>query len=305
MKSKIKKMSVISKSLKGWGALLITILSFVVQCIYLNKNGNEPTNESFWLLLGGSTLLIVAIISTWANYSKKKCSSSFFPGGGNKKIKIIIQEGDVLKQDGIKVIHVQDTFETSIEKSIEHSLLYAFLSSKEVRKDKNNLNISIQKSLQSNGYSPKEVESPLNEKLSAANMKTSKYEIGAVAEYKQFQLVAFSTIIDVIGNVDKKNMKKYKSDVNKVFMGLQKAHKGNVINKTYNVGVWGYINNGKMYDTRKRIEIMVKSFIKNSQNDPFCDTLRICLLSEHVKKMDFDIFSEMQILLDYLVENPE
>lgn len=133
-------------------------------------------------------------------------------------------------------------------------------------------------------------------------MKTLKYDIGAVAEYKDFLLVAFSNIKDDKGNVEEKNFTQYMISVKKVFEGLQKNHKGRVVNQTYNIGIWGFQYNGGLYNSHKKIETIVRSFIRISKQNPFCDTLRICLNGEHAESVDFN---KLQVLLDYIVETTE
>ena len=285
-------------AIKEWGTLVISIITFAWSCI--QKKGNEIDLNS-WLIWGGVAILLITIVSIWNNWPKKKCSSDFFPGSGNTRIKIIIQKGSVLKQKGIKVIYVQDTFETSIKKCEEESLLHAFLSLSEV--NKHDLDISIEASLKSNGYTSSVIPYPLSNQLNAANMKTLKYEIGAVAEYKKdYLLVAFSNIKDDEGHVKEKNYDQYIDSVNKVFSCLKKDHKGSAVNQTYNVGVWGFQYNGGLYDPHKKIVTMVRSFIKISQQKPFCETLRICVNGKHAERIDF---KKMQVLLDYIVDTTE
>lgn len=130
-----------------------------------------------------------------------------------------------------------------------------------------------------------------------------KYDIGAVAKYKKdYLLVAFSNMIDNMGHPDEKDLKQYIDSVSKVFNGLQKNHKEIVVNQTYNLGVWGFQYNRRLYDTRMRIEIMVRAFIKISQKKPFCETLRICLYGKHADKV---VFNEMQVLLDYIINTKD
>lgn len=289
----------IVKSIKEWGMTFLSIISFVWLC--LEHKENDTINLTKWLIYLGIAVLICLIITIWYNWPKKKCSSSFPSGEGNTKINIIIQKGSVLKQKGTKVIHVLDTFETSIDKCEKQSLLHSFLSLNEVNIDE--LNTSISNSLRTNGYTPKKTDSPLFEQLEAENMKTMQYDIGAVAKYKSdFLLVAFSNMKDNMGNPDEKNFEQYKDSVYKVFQGLQKNHRGNVVNETYNLGVLGFQYNGRLYDTRLRIETMVRAFMKISQNKPFCETLRICLYGEHANKVDFN---NMQDLLDYFIDTKD
>lgn len=292
--------SFLSKSLnviKDWGVTIISIITFVWTCTQLMTGKDESINVTKWLIIGGVALFLILIISVWKNCPKKKCYTEFFPGSGNTKIKIIIQKGSVLKQSGKKVIHVQDTFETDINKCKETSLLHAFLSS--ITVDKKALDNVIDSSLKKNGYTANTVSNSLYYQLRGAYMKTSRYDIGAVAEYNDYFLVAFSNICDDQGNVEEKDYSQYEDSVNKAFVGLRDTHKGQVIDTTYNVGIWGFRFNGRMYDPRLRIETMVRSFIRNSRQKPFCNTLRICLNREHANKIDFN---QMQILLDYFVE---
>lgn len=296
IKSKIAK---IIKSLKEWGMTFLSIISFVWLCLEHKENGTF--NVTNWLICLGIALLICLIITVWYNWPKKKCSASFIPGKGNTKINIIIQKGSVLKQKGTKVIHVLDTFETSIDKCEKKSLLHSFLNLKMV--DKTELDQSISDSLRINGYSSRKADSPLFEELQAANMKTMQYDIGAVAKYKSdFLLVAFSNMKDDMGHPDEKDYLQYIDSVNKVFSGLQKCHRANVVNQTYNLGVWGFQYNGRLYDTRMRIEIMLRAFIKISQEKPFCENLRICLYGKHADRVDFN---DMQVLLDYIINTKD
>lgn len=289
----------IIKIIKEWGMMFLSIISFV--WLWNEKKEEGTINLTYWFYFLGIGVLICTIITIWYNWPKKKCISSFSPGKGCKKIKIIIQKGSVLKQKGTKVIHVLDTFETSIDKCEEKSLLYSFLTLNDV--DKNELDKSISESLKDNGYTPRRISSPLFEQLRAAKMKTMQYEIGSVAKYKKdFLLVAFSNMKDDKGNPDEKDYTQYIDSVDKVFNGLQKNHKGNVANHTYNLGVWGFQYNKGLFETRIRILIMLKTFIKISQIKPFCETLRICLHGKHAEEIDFN---EMQVLLDYFIETKD
>lgn len=286
----------IIKNIKEWGLTFISIISFVWLCIDNREKGTPQL--TYWLISLGVALLICLIITIWFNWPKKKCRSSFFPGKGNTKINIIIQKGSVLDQKGIKVIHALNTFETSIDKCEDDSLLHAFLALKEV--DKSELDSSITESLCNNNYTSSVIPSPLIEQLTAANMKTTQYELGTVANYKKdFILVAFSKIKDTEGNVEEKNFSQYEKSVDKVFYGLQKGHKGTAINQTYNLGILGFQYNGGLYDSHKKLETMVRSFIKVSRQKPFCETLRICVYGKHSDRIDFD---KMQVLLDYITE---
>ena len=277
--------------------------SIALSKTFLNARHKEDGtfNVTNWLICLGIAVLLCLIITVWYNWPRKKCTASFLPGEGNTKINIIIQKGSVLKQKGTKVIHVLDTFETSIDKCEKRSLLHAFLSLNDV--DIKELDKSITDSLSNNGYTPRSAPSPLFQQLKAANMKTMKYDIGAVAKYKKdYLLVAFSNMIDNMGHPDEKDLKQYIDSVSKVFNGLQKNHKENVVNQTYNLGVWGFQYNRRLYDTRMRIEIMVRAFIKISQKKPFCETLRICLYGKHADKV---VFNEMQVLLDYIINTKD
>ena len=286
----------IIKNINEWGMTFISIISFVWLCIE-NKE-KDTAYLTNWLICLGVALLTCLIITVWFNWPKKKCSSSFSPGKGNTNINIIIQKGSVLKQKGTKVIHVLNTFETLIDKCEEESLLHAFLALKEV--NKNELDSSITESLKINNYTPTEIPSPLFGLLKAAKMKTLQYELGAVANYKKnFLLVAFSKIKDTKGNVEEKNYSQYEKSVDKVFLGLQKDHKGTAINQSYNLGILGFQYNGGLYDSHKKLETMVRSFIKVSRQKPFCETLRICVYGKHADRIDFD---KMQVLLDYIID---
>lgn len=260
--------------------------------------------KPIWLGIIVTLVFLFLIYYILKTLRPTECKASFsIPG--QKDCNIIIKKGSVLKQKGIKVIHLQDTFETTLEKCEKKSLLHAFLKTKGI--EKRNLDDSIKNSLKTEGYFPSMIEEPLNSQLRKEGMKTDRYDIGTVARYRfhdkdDYLLVAFSNIEDNKGNVKGKNKKEYIDSVDKVFKGICNTHKGKVLGQIYNVGIWGYQYNQGLFDPTQRIIIMVESFIKNSRIKPFCQTLQICVNGKHANDLDF---KEMQIILDYYVKTIE
>ena len=287
----------------------ITIISFVFS---LWRSESEQNEYKWWILLiVGLFVLCIVIARLIKNWAKKECKAkASVPGQSD--ITIIIKRGSVLKQKGVKVIHVQDTFETRRDKCESNSLLHAFLTSvyyprvfdwwKKRKSDGSNdtrkkeLDDAIRRSLQDN---EKDGE---NDNLRDASMNHIKYKIGTVAPYKKdYKLVSFSKMKDETGAVEEKDLAQYKTDVQAAFKGLSNEHNGDV-KIPYNVGIWGFQYNGKGYDPMKRIEIMVEAFIAESRKNYFCDTLRICIKGSDANASKID-FEKVQVLLDYFCRN--
>ena len=287
----------------------ITIISFVLS-LWLSES--EHGKYKWWILLiVGLFVLCIVIARLIKNWARKECKAkASVPGQSD--ITIIIKRGSVLKQKGVKILHVQDTFETRRDKCEPNSLLHAFLTSvyyprvfdwwKKRKLDSSNdtrkreLDDAIKRSLQGKNIVGE------NDDLKNASMNYVKYEIGTVASYKEdYKLVAFSKMKDTKGSVEDKDLVQYKADVQAAFEGLSNEHKGDV-KIPYNVGIWGFRYNGKGYDPLKRIEIMLESFIVESRKNYFCDTLRICIRGSDANASKID-FEKVQVLLDYFCRN--
>lgn len=292
----------------------ITIISFVLSLWF---SGSEH-NKWWVLLIVGLFVLCIVIARLIKNWARKECKAkASVPGQSD--ITIIIKRGSVLKQKGVKILHVQDTFETRRDLCKKNSLIRAFLTEtyypKRFDRWKAKINESqVLKQELIKVPEPKlELDSAIESSTTGsfifevktftnAGMKGKKYKIGTVASYKEdYKLVAFSKMKDTKGSVEDKDLVQYKADVQAAFEGLSNEHKGDV-KIPYNVGIWGFRYNGKGYDPLKRIEIMLESFIAESRKNYFCDTLRICIRGSDANASKID-FEKVQVLLDYFCRN--
>ena len=306
-------------------ATIITILTFAIKFPYNGIKGNE---YMMWIIIIIVIIIVLSVVNRIIKSCLKKECKATAAVRGQSDVTIIIKKGSVLKQKGVKVIHVQDTFETRRDKCKKDSLLRAFLTeiyypkrfdrrkaikneSQFLEKERNEepkpkkiLDRAIESSLEN--------VKPVSEDntFTNAGMKGKKYEIGTVATYpypnnlndeNAYKIVAFSNMHELDGHVEDKVIVKYKKDVEAAFKGLREDHRGNA-KVPYNVGIWGFQYNGMAYPPLMRIEIMVKAFIAENRKHYFCDTLRICINGKDANNIDF---KKMQIMLEYFVLKAE
>lgn len=207
-------------------------------------------------------------------------------------IRVIIECCDLLRQDGLKVIHSVDTFDTALDSIITSKSLHgAFLAM--CKKQKVDID-----SLVENGLKHATVEKH-DESLPG---KKDRYALGTTCpimiKEKQFALVSFAQI-QADGGI-RISKQEYIDFLHRMWTNLSNP---TIRQDEVNVAVIGnrFLDLPADFTTEQKIDIMIQTFFSVARERKVCNTLRICVHDSNALDVDF---AHYPIVIEHLAKRP-
>lgn len=205
---------------------------------------------------------------------------------------VIIERADIFKQEGLKVIHTVDTFDTELDKIISRrSLNGAFLA--QCEKEKIDVAAIVNRYLGNIQEEGSDSSLPGNEK---------RYQLGTVCPLTvnehPFVLVSFAHL-QTDGSISITSQE-YVGFFMKMWENLSKA---NIRQDEINMVIMGnkFVDLPSEYSTEQKIDIMTQTFFVQAQKHNICKTLRICIHQNDVMQVDFHNYP---VIFDHIAKRP-
>ena len=210
----------------------------------------------------------------------------------NYDIRVIIECCDLLKQDGLKVIHTVDTFDTELNKIISpRSLHGAFLQlglDQKVDIDKQiDQALTMYKPIRSNKNLPG---------------RSDQYALGTICpnEIKgnPFCCVSF-THLQPNGTIEI-SKDEYIKTLKRMWHNLSNPR---LRHEVVNVAVMGnqFVDLPAEFSTEQKIDLMIQTFFAAAREKSCCRTLRICIHPSNVMDVDFE---QYPVIIEHLAKRP-
>ncbi|MBR0297012.1 MAG: hypothetical protein IJQ95_06460 [Paludibacteraceae bacterium] len=225
-----------------------------------------------WLII--LALLLTILIAMLVNWPHTKAVYK----DKNTDIHVIIECCDIFHQNGLKVIHVVDTFDTELDRIISprtlHGAFLQYCADKHV-----DIDAILDKELIAN--------KPLStdDKLPG---RTNQYPLGTVCPVEiqndRFCCVAF-THLKPNGTIAI-TKDEYVRCLKKMWRNLAAARNRS---KVINVAVMGnrFVDLPAEFSTEQKIDLMIQTFFAMAREKACCRTLRICIHPDNVTDIDF------------------
>ena len=207
-------------------------------------------------------------------------------------LKVIIECCDLLRQEGLKVIHTVDTFDMELNTIISpRSLHGAFL-----------------KLCREKGVDPDEQIDKTIAKIKpvrtnkALPSRKDQYSLGTVCPVdvagQPFCCVAF-TRLQPNGSIEI-SKEEYIRCLTRMWRGLADPR---VRCQEVNVAVMGnrFVDMPAEFSTEQKIDLMIQTFFAAAREKACCRTLRICVHSNNVTDIDFD---QYPVIIEHLAKRP-
>jgi hypothetical protein len=230
--------------------------------------------------LMGIVIIISIIVSLYCHWPKVKAVIK------TSDVDIIVECCDILKQDGLKVIHATDTFD--IEKVKRHSVFDQFIRyCDSIGYD---LKTAIQTSLDGkevvNRFTPESFKRYALGTVCDIQIdnRNTKYQSGKL---DVFGLVAFTHL-----NVEQKTVElsfdEYREFIKTMWKNLSDP-RVKADNDVMNVTIMGnrFIDLPVSYNLTQKIGFMLETFFEASKENKCCRTLRICIGKDDAADVDF------------------
>ncbi|MCQ2077624.1 MAG: DUF6430 domain-containing protein [Bacteroidaceae bacterium] len=234
-------------------------------------------------------VLIIIVISAVKNWPRMQASYHDL----RTDTEVIIECADLLEQDGLKVIHSVDTFDTALGTIITpRSLHGAFL--KLCKKTNFPIDEELDKALKH-----------IKKSESNANLpgRQQRYPIGSACPIEvngePFALVSFAHLQED-GSIQI-TRQEYTEFLMKMWDSVSKSK---IREEVINVAVIGnqFIDLPADFTIEQKIDIMVQTFFVFARNHTTCKTLRICVHEKNAAEVDFYHYST---IIEHLAKRPE
>lgn len=234
-------------------------------------------------------ILLIITISTIKNWPRMYASYYDL----RTDTHVIIERANLLEQEGLKVIHSVDTFDTNLGTIITPKSLHgAFLQRC------NDLKFPIEEQLDIALKLLKEGETdPL------LPGRKQRYPIGTACSLlvgkEPFVLVSFSHL-QIDGSIHI-TRQEYTEFLMKMWESISKPK---IREEIVNVAVIGnqFIDLPSDFTTEQKIDIMVQTFFVFARQHTTCKTLRICVHEKNAAEVDFYHYST---IIEHLAKRPE
>lgn len=259
----------------SWTVIVISIISSLIAFV-----PEQTTALMQFLALGWppalleAVILAVAITVNWPR-TRVVCKDK------NTDIKVIIECCDLFEQNGLKVIHTVDTFDSELERIITpRSLHGAFLQlcrRKQVDIDR-----------QINAVLPKLKSAGKDTSLPG---RTDRYALGTLCPLQvngdPYCWVAF-THLQPNGTITL-TRKQYVDCLKTMWRNLADPR---IRRDEVNVAVMGnrLVDLPAEFSTEQKIDLMIQTFFAVAHEKICCRTLRICVHPNNVSEVDFDSY---------------
>lgn len=246
---------------------------------------------SEWLAGWPILLIIVLVISISAIKNWPRMHAAY--RDMRTDTRVIVESADLLEQDGLKVIHSVDTFDTALGTIITpRSLHGAFL--KRCQSQQFPIDEAIAEAL-------KPIHKGETDETLPGNKR--RYPLGTVCSVnvkgEPYALVSFAHLQED-GSIQI-TRKEYTEFLMAMWEGLSRP---NVREEVINVAVMGnqFIDLPSEFTTEQKIDIMVQTFFVFARQHTTCKTLRICVHDKNAPEVDFYHYPA---ILEHLAKRPE
>ena len=230
-------------------------------------------------------ILAVALLRNWpttkAVYVDKKTD-----------LKVIIECCDLLRQEGLKVIHTVDTFDMELNTIISpRSLHGAFL--KQCQEQGVDIDALIDQAT--------ERVKPVRTNKSLPGRK-EQYSLGTICPIEikgePYCCVAF-TRLQPNGTIEI-SKDEYIKCLTRMWRGLADPR---VRHEVVNVAVMGnrFVDLPAEFSTEQKIDLMIQTFFASAREKACCHTLRICVHPNNVTDIDFE---QYPVIIEHLAKRP-
>ena len=275
-----------SRDFFSWAFVFITIVGSLVT--FLPERPSEWIRSfmlGWWMVVVVILILAVSFIVNWprtrAVYKDKKSD-----------IRVVIECCDILQQEGLKVIHTVDTFDSELHRIITpRSLHGAFLEMCE----RNGVDIDAQIDDALESLVPEVVDSRLPG-------RTNRYPLGTLCpvnvQGELYCWVAF-TQLQPNGTISI-TQKQYIDCLKTLWINLSEPR---IRQETVNVAVMGnrLVDLPAEFSTEQKIDLMIQTFFAMAREKTCCRTLRICVHPDNVSEIDFETYP---IIMAHLAKRP-
>ena len=279
------------KSCVSWLFLCVTVIGSLLA--FLPAQGVEWLHSALsygWhhLWLPALILLLIVLIAFMVNIPRTRAIYK----DTATDIRIIIECCDILRQEGLKVIHTVDTFDAELGRIISpRSLHGAFLQyGLDRQADIDALLDEGLRSLQPAGTNP---DLP---------GRKAYYPLGTVCpvdiDQERFCCVAF-THLQPEGSIAI-SKDEYVRCLKRMWRNLAQAQ---IRSEVINVVVMGnkFVDLPAQFSTEQKIDIMIQTFFAAAREKTCCRTLRICVHPNNVSEIDF---AHYPIIIEHLAKRP-
>lgn len=242
--------------------------------------------EHVWLLILVTVVIILlALIGNWP-----RTRAAF--KDKNTNIWVIIECCDILKQEGLKVIHTVDTFDTELDRIISRRTLHgAFLQLGE--KENAHIDEQIDKALKHT--EPKSSDPKLPG-------RKEQYDLGTVCRVQiadePYCCVAF-THLKEDGTIEIAK-DEYIRCLKRMWRNLASAQNRNDV---INVAIMGnrFVDLPASFSTEQKVDLMIQTFFAVAREKACCRVLRICVHPDNVADIDFENY---HTIIEHLSKRP-
>jgi len=269
------------------GITIITVIGSLIA--FLPERETDCLKECIlqgWVIV----LILIALIAGVLIYNFPRTRAAY----KDKKtdIWVIIECCDILQQEGMKVIHTVDTFDTELDRIISPKSLHgAFL---QLCKQKN---IAIEELLNTALATIKPVRK--NKDLPG---RKEQYELGTICrvdvEGEPFGCVAF-TRLQPNGTI-KISKEEYITCLKQMWRNLSNPLNRNDV---VNVAVMGnkFVDLPAEFSTEQKIDLMIQTFFAVAREKSCCRVLRICVHPDNAPDIDFEKYP---VIIEHLAKRP-
>ena len=233
-------------------------------------------------------ILILVIVATIANWPTTRAVYK----DTNSDTKVLVECCDLFQQQGMRVIHSVDTFDTALGTIISPNSVHGnFL--KTCQENSFDIDQAIDNSL-------KDI-APASEDENLPGRKL-RYPLGTVCpvwiDSQQYVLVSF-THLNQGGNINI-TRKEYTDFLINMWRNLSTPI---IRQDTINVAVMGnkFVDLPAEFSTEQKIDLMLQTFFMVQKEKSCCRTLRICVHESNMTEVDF---SNYHTIIDHLAKRP-
>ena len=280
-----------TRSFASWSMMLLTITGSLLA--FLPAEGAAHIRAGIHVLWAHPWSLVLillllaglAVLYNWplthAEYKDK-----------NTDIRVIIECCDILKQDGMKVIHAVDTFDTELDRIITRRSLHgAFLQL--CQEQKTDLDAIIDERL-------KELKPVATDKSLPGRKK--RYALGSICPVtigdKHYCIAAFTHLLP--NGTISITKDEYVACLKQMWRNLAEPR---VREEEVNVAVMGnrFVDLPAEFSTEQKIDLMIQTFFAVAREKTCCRTLRICIHPDNVTEIDFGNYPT---IMEHLAKRP-
>lgn len=233
-------------------------------------------------------LLLIVVIATIANWPVTRAVYK----DSMSDIKVIVECCDLFQQQGMRVIHSVDTFDTALGTIISPNSVHGHFL-KQCKQSNIDIDTEIDNALKNISAEREDDDLP-GRKL--------RYPLGTVCPVwignQQYSLVSF-THLNKEGNISI-TRREYTDFMINMWRGLASPI---IRQETVNVAVMGnkFVDLPAEFSTEQKIDLMLQTFFMVQKERSCCKTLRICVHESNMAEVDFPNY---HIIIDHLAKRP-